>query len=83
MASEYFHNMRTKSGNKMAICFAPILVFIFTFTGTTLADSIHVPGDFATIQEAINAASAGDTVVVDPGIFKESVTMKNGVSLLG
>lgn len=50
---------------------------------TLWADTIHVPGDYTTIQEAINAASVGDTIVVGPGIYKESVIMKSGVSLLG
>ncbi len=31
------------------------------------ADVIAVPGDFDTIQEAVDAASAGDTIVVSAG----------------
>jgi hypothetical protein len=30
---------------------------------------IHVPGDYATIQEALNAANDGDTILVDPGAY--------------
>jgi len=37
-----------------------------------LAQSTHtVPGQFATIQEAITASVVGDTVLVSPGIFLE------------
>ena len=30
---------------------------------------INVPGDYSTIQEAINAASDGDEIVVMPGVY--------------
>ena len=75
--------MRSKIRNKVGKRFVLLQVITFMITGIAWADSIHVPNDFPTINEAINAASAGDTVVVGPGIFKESVTMKSGVSLLG
>ena len=35
---------------------------------------ITVPGDHSTIQEAINAASHGDIVEVEPGIYRENIT---------
>ena len=35
--------------------------------------TIEVPGDHQTIQAAVNAASSGDTILVDDGIYKESV----------
>lgn len=34
-----------------------------------MADVIHVPQDFPTIQDAMNAASAGDTVLVADGVY--------------
>ncbi|MHC5001882.1 MAG: hypothetical protein ACYTJ0_02050 [Planctomycetota bacterium] len=33
------------------------------------ADTLHVPGDFATIQAAIDAAFDGDEIVVQPGTY--------------
>ena len=75
--------MRYKIRNKIGKSYTLILVIIFFITSIAWADSIHVPGDFATIQEAINAASAGDTIIVGPGIYMESVIMKSDVSLLG
>jgi parallel beta-helix repeat protein len=42
-----------------------------------------VPDDFQKIQEAINSANAGDTVLVRSGIYYESVVLNKSVSLIG
>ena len=34
----------------------------------TIGKTVTVPGDFQTLQEAINAAEEGDTIMLDPGI---------------
>ena len=44
---------------------------------------LHVPGEFRTIQAAIDAARAGDTVAVAAGRYTESVVMRPGVCLVG
>ena len=44
---------------------------------------LHVPHGYATIQGGIAAASAGDTVLVAPGVYFENVTMKPGVHIQG
>jgi len=41
-----------------------------------LAATIHVPGDYTTIQDAVDAAAAGDEVVLAPGIYTDSFTFK-------
>ncbi len=38
--------------------------------------SISVPLDYATIQEAIDTASNGDTIVVEPGTYRENIDFK-------
>jgi hypothetical protein len=42
-----------------------------------------VPTDFATIQAAIDVAEAGDTVIVEPGTYTESITLKTDVDVRG
>jgi hypothetical protein len=43
----------------------------------------HVPGDFATIQAAIDAASSGDTIVVDVGTYREAIDINKPLSIIG
>jgi hypothetical protein len=49
--------------------------------GSASAISFTVPGDHSTIQEAVLAASSGDTVRVGPGSYREQIEMKDGVVL--
>ena len=41
------------------------------------------PADFSTIQEAVNAASDGDTIFVRVGTYYENVVVNRAVSLIG
>ena len=42
------------------------------------ADTIKVPADFETIQEAVNAAVSGDVVQVSKGVYAENVVIATG-----
>lgn len=56
----------------LEIPFRRTLITAVIFLGSTtvaLADRIEVPGDHPTIQEAINAASASDTIKVASGTY--------------
>lgn len=44
---------------------------------------LKVPGEFDTIQKAVDAAVAGDVVAVAAGTYKENILMKDGVSVVG
>jgi parallel beta-helix repeat protein len=47
------------------------------------ARTIIVPTDYATIQQAINAASEGDTVYIKKGVYVENPVVNKSVSLIG
>ena len=42
-----------------------------------------LPAQYMTIQAAINAAFPGETVLVAPGVYHESLIFRNGVSVVG
>ncbi|MBN2686505.1 MAG: right-handed parallel beta-helix repeat-containing protein [Pontiellaceae bacterium] len=45
--------------------------------------SFVVPRDYATIQAAINAATAGDVIQINAGTYNEAVTINKAVTLMG
>jgi hypothetical protein len=58
-------------------------VMIFAAVGIAAATVIHVPEQYATIQQGINAAVAGDTVQVAPGTYQENINFAEGITLFG
>ncbi len=44
--------------------------------GTAVEDAINVPGDHDTIQAAVDAASPGDLILIEPGVYHESVQVQ-------
>ena len=60
-----------KSKSLTAVC---LLVVGILLGASAQATVINVPGDYAGIQEAINYASNGDTVLVAPGTYSGPLT---------
>lgn len=54
---------------------------IFLFTVSLTAQQHIVPDDFTTIQGAIDAASAGDTIMVRAGSYHEFLVMRKDIIL--
>ncbi|MBN1339441.1 MAG: PKD domain-containing protein [Bacteroidales bacterium] len=54
-----------------------LLLLYVVFAISTNADILHVPGQFPDVQSAIDAASNGDTVLVDPGVYYGGFVIDN------
>ena len=76
----------------LLLCVAVVVSTVLVGSAVTpvkAATTIHVPGDYATIQAAVNAAADGDTIVVAAGTYGVStgevfpITIDRQVTLLG
>lgn len=61
--------------------FALILMALLQVGFHLFSQIIHIPGDYQTIQEGINASANGDTVLVDPGEYFENLNL-NGKNIV-
>jgi uncharacterized repeat protein (TIGR01451 family) len=75
----------------IAALFIAAILFIGTPQHLLAAGTLNVnpsncgvgSGNYCTIQSAIDASSAGDTIAIVPGIYAENVQLNKSVSLVG
>ncbi len=53
------------------------------FSSAAMADILFVPAEYATIQEAVDAASSGDTILVSPGTYAGNFSAFDTITILG
>lgn len=53
-----------------------LIAALIMYISTTHAVLKNVPGNYATIQLAINASSSGDTILVEPGTYMENINFR-------
>lgn len=57
------------------------VMLFFSFFSVGYGATLQVPGEYKTIQQAIDKARPGDTVVVEPGTYAEVLSLKPQVTL--
>ena len=48
-------------------------IVVFVFSSLAMTETIHVPDDQPSIQDAINVSEDGDSILVSPGFYPESI----------
>ncbi len=59
----------------------PFILFALLSASISFADVIRVPTDYETIQSAIDAVDAGDTIEVSAGTYLERLVLKPGITV--
>lgn len=62
---------------------ATMCLSALTLLPTVSAAPINVPGDYPTIQQAIDAAISGNTIIVAAGTYYENIVIHESIILVG
>ena len=68
---------------KLLLVFYLLIVVSVPLVGISSAAIVYVPDNYSSIQEAINAVSVDDTVIVHKGTYNENVVLNKSLLLLG
>ncbi len=74
--------MKTNTSRKLVTLLIMGCVILFS---TSIAHSavLYVPGEYSGVQDAIDAAGAGDTIIIAAGVYEEIVTLEDDLTLVG
>ncbi|GAI14785.1 unnamed protein product, partial [marine sediment metagenome] len=75
--------MEKKKKSRCRLALGVLGVGVLIFAVAAGAETINVPGNYDTIQAAIDAASSGDTINVAAGTYTENVEVNESVSIVG
>lgn len=67
----------------LSLLFVALLVVLLTPGAFAATLTVGSGQAYATIQDAVNAASPGDTIIVNSGTYPESVNIYKAVDLIG
>ena len=55
------------------------MIYLLLLLSQLFCNTFYIPNDYNSIQSGINNASSGDTIIVNPGIYFENITIDNKV----
>jgi parallel beta-helix repeat protein len=80
-------NIKNCFKNGLSLLIVTFITMSLFITGGGVASAeaviISVPGDYTTIQAAIDAASPGDTIIVSSANYTENITINKSISIQG
>jgi len=75
--------MRVKDDRTGRVVLLILAGLQIVFVQAAWATERHVPSQYLTIQNAVDACMPGDVVIVAPGTYYENITMKDNVTVRG
>ena len=64
------------AGGRGRVYAGPMVMLVLVLQQMVNAETLRVPEQHATIQEAIDQSKAGDHILVQPGTYKERLKLK-------